>query len=209
MAGFWPRRRPQSRRQNANPRERQPRQKPRQRFQPIEHRTPAVAPQKVLWRPRSHFSNQLARLSRTQTDPTSQKHEYLLKSFMVSSPSLPGAQRIEAPSVHPRYSEGGGLLAWAAERRGWWRHARDDASRRSCRSRRCSSAGCRVTCCVVPTPDIFEKQFALSSIGRKISFVRETKSKLDCIFSNQTCFLVVTTGRKRETYICTIDTKKS
>ena len=84
----------------------------------VEHRTPsAVAPRNISWRPRSQFLDQFAVPSGTKTSPTSQKHEYSLKTLIASSPSLLGEQRFEAPSAHPRYPRGDGFLAWASKRK--------------------------------------------------------------------------------------------
>ena len=60
---------------------------------------------------------QLASPSRTKTDPTSQKHEYSLKSPIASSPSLLLTQRFEARSAHAFDPGGDGFLASAAKRK--------------------------------------------------------------------------------------------
>ena len=73
-------------------------------FQPARSTEPhenPVAPHKISWRPRFQFFNRLARPSRTKTDPTSQKHEYSLKSSIASSTSQLRARRLEAPPTRP------------------------------------------------------------------------------------------------------------
>ena len=108
-----------------------------------------MALQKISW-PRHPFFNQLARPSRTKTDPTSQKHEYLFKSSIASSPSLLRVRRFDTPSAHPRDPGGGGFLASDGQRK---ERLAADAPPQAVAlvyPRRCSLAGRCVTCCAIP-----------------------------------------------------------
>ena len=93
-----------------------PGQQSRPRIQAIAQLTPAVAPQKQLWRSQSPFSHQLDRPSATRTKRSTRNTEKKLKTSIAASPSLSRAWRLRASSAHSRESESDSFLTCASKK---------------------------------------------------------------------------------------------
>ena len=99
---------------------------------PIAHRTPAMAPQKISWRPQAHFFGLLDRPPITKTEQTSKTTEDSLETSIAASPLLLLTWRLRAPSAHPSHPESDCFLSCTTKIKGGWRRrARNNSNLRS------------------------------------------------------------------------------